>query len=122
MRSFDYKNLIAGDDEKILVNGETDSSKKPIWIEGPHIYKINNWYYLMCAEGGTAYDHSEVIFKSKNVDGPFESYSNNPILTQRRLDTSRKNPITSTGHADLVETTDGKWYACLLYTSDAVDE
>jgi xylan 1,4-beta-xylosidase len=114
MRSFDYKILKAGDDEKILVNGGTDISKKPIWIEGPHIYKINNWYYLMCAEGGTANDHSEVIFKSKNVEGPFESYSNNPILTQRHLDTSRKNPITSTGHADLVETTDGKWYAVFL--------
>jgi xylan 1,4-beta-xylosidase len=114
MRSFDYKNLKAGDDEKILVNGGTDISKKPIWIEGPHIYKINDLYYLMCAEGGTAYDHSEVIFKSKNVDGPFEPYSNNPILTQRQLDTSRKNPITSTGHADLVQTTDGKWYAVFL--------
>lgn len=114
MRSFDYKNLKAGEDEKILVNGGTDISKKPIWIEGPHIYKINGWYYLMCAEGGTGYDHSEVIFKSKNVDGPYESYSRNPILTQRHLDAKRKDPITSTGHADLVETPDGKWYAVFL--------
>ena len=114
MRSFDYKNLIAGNDEKIVVNGGTDISKKPIWIEGPHIYKINGWFYLMCAQGGTAYDHSEVIFKGKNLTGPFESYSGNPILTQRNLDTTRKNPITSTGHADLVQTPDGKWYAVFL--------
>jgi xylan 1,4-beta-xylosidase len=114
LRSFDYKNLKEGDDEKIVVNGGTDLSKKPIWIEGPHIYKINEWYYLMCAEGGTAYDHSEVIFRSKNVDGPYESYSGNPILTQRHLDVSRRNPITSTGHADLIETPNGNWYAVFL--------
>ncbi len=99
---------------KIIVNGGTDISKHPIWIEGPHLYKINGWYYLMCAEGGTADQHSEVIFRSKNVEGSFVSYKNNPILTQRNLDTTRKNPITSTGHADLVQTPDGKWYAVFL--------
>ncbi|MGZ3924950.1 MAG: glycoside hydrolase family 43 protein, partial [Flavisolibacter sp.] len=114
MRSFDYKNLNAGDDETILVNGGTDLAKKPVWIEGPHIYKIKNWYYLMCAEGGTSYDHSEVVFRSKSVEGPYVSFAGNPILTQRDLDTNRKNPITSTGHADLVETQDGKWYAVFL--------
>jgi len=101
-------------DNKIIVNGGTDLSKHPIWIEGPHLYKINGWYYLMCAEGGTADQHSEVIFRSKNVEGPFVSYENNPILTQRNLDPTRKNPITSTGHADLVETPNGKWYAVFL--------
>ena len=101
-------------DNKIIVNGGTDISKQPIWIEAPHIYKINDWYYLMCAEGGTADQHSEVIFRSKNINGPYVSYENNPILTQRNLDATRKNPITSTGHADLVETPDGKWYAVFL--------
>lgn len=101
-------------DNKIIINGGTDISRHPVWIEGPHLYKINGWYYLMCAEGGTADQHSEVIFRSKNVEGPFVSYDNNPILTQRDLDVLRKNPITSTGHADLVETPDGKWYSVFL--------
>lgn len=101
-------------DNKVIVNGGTDISKHPIWIEGPHLYKINGWYYLMCAEGGTSDQHSEVIFRSKNIEGPYTSYENNPILTQRNLDGSRKNPVTSTGHADLVETPDGKWYAVFL--------
>jgi alpha-N-arabinofuranosidase len=101
-------------DNKIIVNGGTNISKHPIWIEAPHLYKINNWYYLMCAEGGTGDQHSEVIFRSENVDGPYVSYENNPILTQRNLEPTRKNPITSTGHADLVETPDGKWYAVFL--------
>lgn len=114
MRSFDYKSLSAGDDEKILVNGGTDISKKPVWIEGPHIYAVDGWYYLLCAEGGTGYDHSEVVFRSKTVDGPYESYTCNPILTQRQLDPNRQHPVTSTGHADMVQTPDGKWYAVFL--------
>jgi alpha-N-arabinofuranosidase len=56
------------------------------------------------------------------VEGPYEPYSGNPILTQRQLDVNRKRPVTSTGHADLVTTPDGKWYAvflgCRPYTDD----
>ncbi|HSU29546.1 MAG TPA: glycoside hydrolase family 43 protein [Chitinophagaceae bacterium] len=100
--------------EKILINGGTDIAKKPVWIEGPHFLKKDGWYYLLCAEGGTAYEHSEVVFRSHSMEGPFESYSNNPILTQRHLDPARANPITTTGHADLVDTKDGKWYAVFL--------
>lgn len=114
IREFDYKNLKAGNEETLLINGGSNFSKQPVWIEGPHIYKINGWYYLMCAEGGTGFNHSEVVFKSKNVKGPYQSYANNPILTQRDLDPKRKNPITTTGHADLVETPHGKWYAVFL--------
>ena len=111
---YDIPNRKVIGEEKMLVNGGVDISQKPVWIEAPHIYKINGWYYLMCAEGGTGYNHSEVIFRSKNVDGPYTPGPVNPILTQRHLDTSRKNPITTTGHADLVETPDGKWYAIFL--------
>lgn len=114
MFEFDALNLKIIGPEKLLVNGGTDMSKKPVWIEGPHIYKKDGWYYLLCAEGGTGYNHSEVIFRSKNVDGPYVSYEKNPILTQRHLDPSRKDPITTTGHADLVETKEGKWYAAFL--------
>ena len=99
--------------EKILVNGGTDIAQKPVWIEGPHLYKIKGWYYLMCAQGGTSVNHSEVIFRSKTLDN-FVPYKNNPILTQTDLDAHRKNPITCTGHADLVETPKGKWYAVFL--------
>ncbi|WP_132219448.1 glycoside hydrolase family 43 protein, partial [Mariniflexile fucanivorans] len=98
----------------ILVNGGTDISKKPIWIEGPHIYKRNSFYYLMAAEGGTAEDHSEVVFRSENVEGPYVSYENNPILTQRHLNDNRLNPITSTGHADIIEDTNGNWWGVFL--------
>lgn len=98
----------------ILVNGGSDISKKPNWIEGPHIYKRNKYYYLMAAEGGTYENHSEVVFRSKNVTGPYTSYENNPILTQRHLDPNRPNPIVSTGHADIVEDNYGNWWGVFL--------
>jgi len=114
MYEFNYKNLKVVGENKILINGGVDLSKKPIWIEGPHIYKINNYYYLIPAEGGTAEDHSQVVFRSKNVDGPYIPWEKNPILTQRHLDPKRKNPVTSTGHAALVKTDKGDWWAVFL--------
>lgn len=98
----------------ILVNGGSDISKKPVWIEGPHIYKKSNFYYLLAAEGGTAEDHSEVVFRSENVKGPYVSYENNPILTQRYLDENRQNPVTSVGHADIIEDKNGNWWGVFL--------
>lgn len=114
MFEFDAANLKVTGKEKLLINGGTDMAKKPVWIEAPHIIKKDSWYYLICAEGGTGYNHSEVVFRSKTVGGPYVSYEKNPILTQRHLSRERKNPITTTGHADFVETPDGRWYAVFL--------
>jgi len=114
MYEFDQKTLQVKGEEILLVNGGVDISTKPVWIEGPHIYKRDGWYYLMAAEGGTAVNHSEVILRSKDVKGPYIPYEKNPILTQRHLDPNRKNPITSTGHADLVEGPDGNTYAIFI--------
>lgn len=109
------KKIVPGSDT-LLVNGGTDLSKKPIWIEAPHIYKINDWYYLFCAEGGTADQHSEVVFRTKSLSDPFIPYENNPILTQRDLDPDRENPIATAGHADMVQTPAGEWWAVFLAT------
>lgn len=114
INSFDAKDLKVISGNKIIVNGGTDMAKKPVWIEAPHLIKKDGWYYLVCAEGGTAYEHSEVVFRSKTVNGPYTSYENNPILTQRHLDPKRKNAISTTGHADFTEGPDGKWWAVFL--------
>jgi alpha-N-arabinofuranosidase len=114
MYEFDPENLKVIGEEILLVNGGTDLSKKPVWIEAPHVYKLNRYYYLMCAEGGTADQHSEVIFRSKSITGPYLPYEKNPILTQRDLDPKREYPITSTGHADLIQTDSGDWWAVFL--------
>jgi len=99
---------------KMLVNGGIDISKKPIWIEGPHMYRHAGWYILMCAEGGTSTQHSEVVLRAKSPWGPFEPYKDNPILTQRDLPADRPNPVINAGHADLVAAPDGSWWAVFL--------
>lgn len=102
-------------DYKQIVRGGTHVEKRPIWIEGPHLYRIGKYYYLMCAEGGTGDWHSEVIFRSKSPMGPWEENPDNPILTQRTgLDPNRPDIVTSTGHADLVQSKEGDWWAVFL--------
>lgn len=99
---------------KVIVNGGVDLASKPIWIEGPQLYRVNGWYYLTCAEGGTGPGHSQVILRARSPWGPFEPSRNNPILTQRDLPADRPNPITNAGHADLVQASDGSWWAVFL--------
>jgi xylan 1,4-beta-xylosidase len=100
----------------VLVDGGVDITKQPIWIEGPHLFRVDSLYYLIAAEGGTAEGHSEVVFRSRSVRGPYEPYPANPILTQRHLGPERPHPITSTGHADFVRLPDGSWWAVFLGT------
>jgi alpha-N-arabinofuranosidase len=101
-------------EQTILVNGGTDIAQHPVWCEGPHLYKINNEYYLMCAQGGTGPDHSEVIFKSDALRGPYVPGPDNPMITARDLPADRLNPVTCTGHADLVQTQNGEWFVVFL--------
>ncbi|UCD39311.1 MAG: glycoside hydrolase family 43 protein, partial [Fidelibacterota bacterium] len=65
MYEFDLENLRVIGKELLLVNGGVDLSKEPIWIEGPHIFRKDGYYYLIAAEGGTAEQHSEVVFRSE---------------------------------------------------------
>ncbi len=83
-----------------------------IWPEGPHLYKIGEYYYIMHAEGGTGPDHAVTVCRSKNVYGPYENNFCNPILTHRHL--GRKYPIRYVGHADLVKTINDEWYMVML--------
>lgn len=82
-----------------------------VWPEGPHLYKINGWYYLLHAEGGTSYGHVVILARSRSPWGPFEGAPDNPILTHRdRPDLL----LQALGHADLVQTPAGKWFMVLL--------
>jgi xylan 1,4-beta-xylosidase len=114
MFEYDLKSEKIIGESKLLVNGGTDMAIKPVWIEAPHIIKKDGFYYLICAQGGTGYEHSEVVFKSKNVFGPYESYANNPILNQTHLDPNRQNEISTTGHADFVQLPNGDWWSVFL--------
>ncbi|WP_243846613.1 glycoside hydrolase family 43 protein [Sphingomonas japonica] len=105
-----------------LVNGGVDRSTKPVWIEGPHIYKKDGWYYMTAAEGGTSVNHSQVVLRSKELRGPYVPFAGNPILTQRDLDPARADPVTSAGHAKLVQTQKGDWWATFLATRPYGDD
>ncbi|MDQ0253212.1 alpha-N-arabinofuranosidase [Evansella vedderi] len=80
-----------------------------IWPEGPHIYKIDDYYYLMISEAGTGHHHAVSIARSKDVTGPYVGNPGNPILTHRHL--GKDYPIVNVGHCDLVETQNGEWWA-----------
>jgi xylan 1,4-beta-xylosidase len=101
-----------------IVDGGVDLAARPVWVEGPHLFKRGGRYYLSCAEGGTSVDHSQVIFAADRVTGPYRPAppAREPILTQRDLDPARPEPVTSAGHADLVELDGDRWWAVFLAT------
>ncbi len=86
--------------------------KGAVWAEAPHLYKVDGYYYLMIAEGGTGHDHAVTIARSKAITGPYQPNPRNPIMTHRHL--GLDYPIVGTGHADLVETQTGEWWMVLL--------
>jgi alpha-N-arabinofuranosidase len=74
--------------------------------EGPHMYKKDGYYYLLIAEGGTAYGHMVTMSRSKNIWGPYESCPHNPVLSNRYA----YEKLYGTGHADIVQAQDGSWW------------
>ena len=83
-----------------------------VWAEGPHMYKKDGKYYLIIAEGGTSFNHAVMVAMSENIEGPYISNPRNPILTSRHL--SYDNWVNSTGHGDIIELDDGRYYMVLL--------
>ena len=92
-----------------LTHGHANNA---VWSEGPHIYKINDKYLLMHAEGGTGYNHSTIVHHSDAVFGPYVADMVNPVLTHRHL--GKGYPYHSMGHTDLVQTQKGDWWAVML--------
>ncbi|KAI0018006.1 glycoside hydrolase family 43 protein [Xylariomycetidae sp. FL0641] len=76
-------------------------------VEGPHLYQRNGWYYLLTAEGGTAYMHACTLARSRDIWGPYEVHPEKHILS------SKDNPFAAlqrAGHGDIVDTPDGRTY------------
>ena len=76
-------------------------------VEGPHLYKRNGWYYLLTAEGGTAYQHACTLARSRTIDGQYETHPQKHILTSKDAPFAA---LQRAGHGDLVETPEGKTY------------
>lgn len=77
------------------------------FIEAPHLYHIGEYYYLLVAEGGTEYGHTECLFRSREPFGEYESCPYNPILTNRHLGGYM---IQGAGHADITCDNNGQWW------------
>lgn len=97
-----------------ILTGEKLSPSKTIWqgsggryLEGPHLYKIKDYYYLVAAEGGTEYGHMVTYARSTSPYGPFEAYPKNPVLTNRNLGGFE---IQGVGHGDLIKAPDGSYW------------
>ncbi|WP_105103057.1 glycoside hydrolase family 43 protein [Microbulbifer pacificus] len=116
VQEFDAEKLKTTGPRKLAVNGGVNLAAKPVWIEGPHLFRKDGQLYLIAAEGGTSVNHSQVVFKGESPFGPFTPWDNNPILTQRHLDPARPAPVTSVGHADFVQDAKNNWWAVFLGT------
>ncbi|RVX74738.1 hypothetical protein B0A52_01015 [Exophiala mesophila] len=100
-----------------LATGKKLSEEKKIWDgtggiypEGPHIYKRDDWYYLLISEGGTHGDHMITAARSTDIWGPYEEYERNPILTAKGTD----EYIQYTGHSDVFQDQKGEWWGVCL--------
>ncbi|PGL72861.1 glycoside hydrolase family 43 protein [Bacillus sp. AFS055030] len=75
--------------------------------EAPHLYKINDYYYLLTAEGGTKYDHQATIARSKQLRGPYEVHPENPLISSFH---APRIPLQKAGHASIVQTHTDEWF------------
>lgn len=105
-------------------------------IEAPHITKRGDYYYIMCAEGGTGYGHSVTMGRAKNIWRPYEKDSMNPIVTSipgdfyERHDPDHLKPkyynpeskLQKSGHGSYIETTSGEVYLVHLTSRPFVPE
>ncbi len=114
LQQFDPSTMRTIGPRTVLLDGGVAPEENPEYVEGPHLFKHAGWYYLTAAEGGTGEGHRQVVLRSRQVTGPYAAWSDNPILTQADLPRERPFPITSTGHADLVRTPSGEWWAVFL--------
>jgi xylan 1,4-beta-xylosidase len=111
LRELDLATMSLIGEEHLIWRGALTGA---VWAEGPHIYRVGERYYLVAAEGGTERNHAVSVAVSEKVTGPYVGDPANPVLTHRNL--GRAASVIGVGHADLVETPDGDWFAVLLAT------
>jgi beta-xylosidase len=57
------------DDGKLVVDGDAANFTT---LEGPKLYKRNGYYYIFAPGGGVAQGY-QIVFRSKNIYGPYDS-------------------------------------------------
>lgn len=102
LQEYDHNQQKLIGEKKIIFKG-TDVKL----TEAPHLYYINDYYYLLTAEGGTKFDHQATIARSKTIDGPYEVHPDNPLIS------SFAHPrisLQKAGHGSLVKTHTDEWF------------
>ena len=106
MQEYDHEKKKLVGEPKVIFKG-TDVKL----VEGPHLYKIGEYYYLLTAEGGTRYEHQATIARSRNLWGPYEVHPDNPLITSYPYP---RNPLQKAGHASIVQTHTNEWFLVYL--------
>ncbi|WP_426225768.1 family 43 glycosylhydrolase [Pseudarthrobacter sp. DSP2-3-2b1] len=75
--------------------------------EGPNVYYRDCWYYLMVAEGGTGFNHGILMYRSRELNGPYEADPSGALLTSRD---DRSLFLQKSGHGEIVLTAEGEPY------------
>ena len=75
-------------------------------VEGPNLYRIGDWYYLLIAAGGTGWNHGVTMARSRSLLGPYERDPRDAVLTTRD---APGHPLQKAGHGELVQTPGGDW-------------
>ena len=105
-------------------------------IEAPHLTKRGKYYYLMCAEGGTGYNHCVTMGRSTVVSGPYVKDPANPIVTStpgysyERHDPDHLKPqyfnpasvLQKSGHGSYVDLPNGETWLVHLCARPFVPE
>ena len=109
LQELDLGKMTLVGERTLLWNGALKEASAP---EAPHIYKVDDTYYLVLSEAGTFHDHAVTVARADHIRGPYKGSPRNPILTHRHLGLDQ--PITNPGHADLVDTPAGDWWMVAL--------
>lgn len=95
-------NLVARGDDVLVYEGDIRNG-----LEGCHVYRINDYYYLYCTYGGL--DGFQVALRSKNIYGPYEQ----KVVIRDTTD----GPNFGIHQGALIQTTTGEWWTMLFVDS-----
>ncbi len=100
-----------GESRKVYAGWEFPKEWKTegTWLESPKLTRRGSYYYLICAEGGTAgppTSHMAVVARADSPLGPWENSPHNPLIHTYSADEA----WWSVGHGSLVSTPDDRWY------------
>ena len=96
-------NFVAKSSDVLVFTGDIRSG-----LEGTHMYKINDYYYLYCTYGGG--DGFQVALRSKNIYGPYE---------EKIVIRDNGNLGTGIHQGALVETQTGEWWSVIFQDGGA---